>query len=112
MTTDLVQYEHACAALAAAVTADEVMKVHLTAKGIEAVARVAKNVEMQIAAVKLRTRAEAKLGDMLLEAEKQGIIVPRGRPSKPDKDSESESFPPATLKDIGVDSKLSAAARR
>jgi N6-adenosine-specific RNA methylase IME4 len=46
---------------------------------------------------------------MLIEAEKQGIIAPRGGQPK---DSAAESSPRATLKDIGIDSKLSAASRR
>jgi N6-adenosine-specific RNA methylase IME4 len=107
--TDLVRYDAACTALAAAVKADEVMSVRLEAKAIEAVARVAKNFDLEINAVKLRTRAEARLGEMLEQGERQGIIAARGRPKK---DSESECFSRATLKDIGVDPKLSAQSRR
>lgn len=111
--TDLAQYDAACAALAAAVRADEVMKVHLEAKAIEAVARVAKNFDLEINAVTLRLRAEARLGEMLEQGEAQGIIAGHGgRRQAPSQDSESVSCPPATLKDIGVDNKLSARARR
>lgn len=107
--TTLAQYDAACAALAAAVRADEVMRVRLEAKSIEAVARVAKNFDLELDAVKLRTRAEARLGEMLVEGEASGIIAARGRQPK---DSESESLTRATLKDIGVDPKLSARARK
>ena len=106
--TVLAKYEAACAALAEAVTAQEVMAVHTSAKAIEAVARVAQNFELEVQAVKLRTSAEARLGTMLAEGEAQGLIAPRGRPSR--KDSESESFP-ATLKEVGVPGKLAARAR-
>lgn len=106
--TELVRYEAACAALAAAVQADEVTSIHLEAKAIQAVARVAKNFDLEIDAVKLRTRAEVRLGEMLTEGEASGIIASRGRP----KDSDSESLPRATLKEIGVDPKLSARSRK
>lgn len=106
--TSLARYDAACAALAAAVKADEVMQVRLEAKAIEAVARVAKNLDLELDAAKLRIRAEARLGTMLVEAEEQGIIAARGRPQK---GSESEPLP-ATLKEIGVDKKLSSQARK
>ncbi len=76
--TALIQYDAACAALAAAVTADEVMAVHTSARAIEAVAKVAKNFNLEINAVKLRTRAEAELGEMLIEGEEKGIVAARG----------------------------------
>jgi N6-adenosine-specific RNA methylase IME4 len=111
--SDLIQYERACTALADAVTADEVMKVHLSAQTIQAVARVAKNLEMEIAATKLRVRAEGKLGDMLIEAERIGLIASRGGQPKPKNEgSDAEPLSKAKLKDIGVDKKLSADSRR
>lgn len=110
--TALVQYESACAALAAAVKADEVMAVHLSAKAIEAVARVARNFDLEVDAVKLRVRAEGRLGEMLLQAEEQGIVASRGGQRR-QKNEGSEAQPsPATLKDIGVDKGLSARARK
>jgi hypothetical protein len=111
--TVLAQYDAACAALAAAVKADEVMTVRLEAKAIEAVARVAKNFDLELDAVKLRTRAEARLGDMLEQGEAHGVIARRGGYRRRDEGSGSEpSSEPATLKEIGVDKKLSAQARK
>jgi N6-adenosine-specific RNA methylase IME4 len=110
VTSLLIQYDAACAALAAAVKADEVMSIRLEAKAIEAVARVARNLDLEIDAVTLRTRAEARLGEMLEQGEREGIIATRGRQSS--KDSGSESLTRATLKDIGVDPKLSAYSRK
>ncbi len=107
--TELARYDAACAALSAAVTADEVMSVHVTARAIEAVARVAKNLDLEIGATKLRTRAEARLGDMIEEGERLGIIAPRGRPRK---GSDGEPFTPATMADVGIDKKLSTRARK
>ena len=108
---ELVQYDAACAALAAAVSADEVMAVHMSARAIEAVAKVAKNFDLEINSVKLRTRAEAKLGEMLQEAESSGIIAKRGGQLK-NEGSGSEHSPPATLQEIGVDRKLAARSRK
>lgn len=108
--TELVQYDAACAALAAAVTANEVMAVHMSAKAIEAVARVAKNLDLEIDAVKLRTKAEVRLGDMLREAEEQGIFK-AGRPAK-ENGSEAEPFTRVRLREIGVDKKLSAQSQK
>ncbi len=109
--TTLTHYEAARAALERAVTSDEVMAVHLTAKAIEAVGRVAQDFDMQVKAEKLRFRAECKLGDMLLEGEASGIVAAHGS-HKRKEDSASESSRPATLKDMGIPPKLSATARR
>lgn len=111
--TELAQYDAACAALAAAVTADEVMKVHVTARSIEAVARVARNLEFEIKGARLRVRAEARLGEMLIEGERIGILAGHGGHKRREEDSAEESSSrPATLKDIGVDTKLAANARK
>jgi len=108
----LARYEAACVALAAAVKADEVMTIRLEAKAIEAVARVAKNLDLELQARKLRTRAEVRLGEMIEQGERDGIVARHGG-HKPKEDSEMEtSSRPATLKDIGVDPKLSARARK
>ena len=55
--TFLTKYDAACRALAEAVTADEVMGVRIEAQALEALARVAKNLEIEIAGRKLRVRA-------------------------------------------------------
>lgn len=106
--TALIRYEAACAALEAAVTADEVKAIHLDARGIEAVGRVAQNIEIEVKGRKLRVRAELKLGGMLDDGEKQGIIAKRGRQPK---GSDTEPLP-AKIEDVGIGKKLSARARR
>jgi N6-adenosine-specific RNA methylase IME4 len=112
--TALVRYDTACAALAEAVSADEVMAVHTTAKAIEAVARVAKNFDLEVNAVKLRVRAEARLGDMLKEAEELGLFKV-GRPPKDapaDNGSAEEPLLRVKLEEIGVDKKLSSRSQK
>lgn len=108
---DLAQYDAACAALDAAVTADEVMRVRLTAQTLEAVGRVAKNLDFEIKGLRLRTRAEAKLGDMLLEAERTGLLR-SGRPRKTENGSAEEPISRLKLAEIGVDKKLSSRAQK
>jgi N6-adenosine-specific RNA methylase IME4 len=106
--TALCKYDAACRALAEAVSADEIMTIRLEAKALEALARVAKNFELEIAARKLRVRAEVRLGEMLIEGEEKGVVAGRGRQPK---GSDAEPLP-ITLKDIGIDKKLSARARK
>lgn len=111
----LAKYETACRALAEAVSAEEVMRVHVTAAGIEMVAKMAGDFENELRAAKLRTTAAARLGDMILEGEATGIIATHGgnRKRKPDQDSARDLDPgPATLKEIGVSNRLSARARQ
>jgi N6-adenosine-specific RNA methylase IME4 len=107
----LAKYDAACRALAEAVTADEVMNIRLEAKAIEAVGRVAKNIDLEIAARTLRIRAEARLGVMIREGEEQGIIASHGGRRK-GQDSDSETCSAATLKEMGIDPKLSAQSRK
>jgi hypothetical protein len=111
--SDLTRYDAACLALSAAVTADEVMSVHLSAKAIEAVGRVANNLDLELNARKLRVRAEVRLGEMLDEGERTGIISSHGGNNrKTEQGAESEPCSRATLKQIGIDKKLSARARK
>ena len=107
----LVKYDAACRALAEAVTADEVMNVRFEAKAIEAVARVANNVDLEIQAAKLRIRAEAKLGMMLADANAKGMLHQGGRPTEKTGSGE-EPVSRLKLKEIGVDKKLSSQAQK
>lgn len=107
----LAKYDAACRALAEAVSADEVMNIRLEAKAIEAVARVAKNLDLEKAAVKLRIRAEARLGDMLAQAESQGLLH-SGRPSKDENAAATEGLSRLNLKEAGIDHKLSSRAQK
>jgi septal ring factor EnvC (AmiA/AmiB activator) len=98
--TALAKYDAACAALAAAVSADEVMRVHVTAAGIEAVARMAGDFENELKSTKLRTRAAARLGDMITEGEASGVIAKHGGKRKQDDQDDARDLDPkpATLR--------------
>jgi len=106
----LAAYDEACRALDAAVKADEVMKIRVEAKAIEAVARVAKNIDLEVNAAKLRIRAEAKLGMMLAKIQDDGLLRP-GRP-KAENGSAEEPLSRVHLAEIGVDKKLSSGAQK
>lgn len=107
--SDLALYEAAYSALQAAVNAREVLRVRVTAEGLRAVARAAGNLDFEIKAMRLRTEAEARLGEMMEVGERDGIIASHG--GKRDQDSETESCP-ATLKELGIDPKVSAQSRK
>lgn len=107
--TTLAQYERARAALAEIVNVndavsllDELAHLRLHAKRVQDRMLMADAAELQF-------KAEVRLGELLIEAEKRGFLRV-GRPKKPDPEntSEPEGF---TLKEIGVGHKLSAGAQ-
>ena len=61
--------------------------------------------------MKLRVRAEAKLGDMLAQAERDGLLH-AGRHAKHDNASTAEGFFRLNLREVGIDHKLSARAQK
>ena len=108
----LAKYDAACRALAEAVTADEVITIRDEARALEALARVAGNLDIEIYGRKLRTRAEVRLGEKLIEGQRKGTLASHGGPRTREQGSHPEPCPGLTLKDIGVKKKLSARARR
>lgn len=107
--SELALYEAAYAALQTAVDAREVLRVRVTAEGLRAVARAAGNLDFEIKAMRLRTEAEARLGEMMEVGERDGVIASHG--GKRGQDSETESCP-ATLKELGIEPKVSAQSRK
>lgn len=63
--TDLVKYDEACRALAAAVSTDEVMAIRDFAEMRAAAAKIAGNRQLEMQAVELRMRGTRRLGQML-----------------------------------------------
>ena len=102
----LAKYDAACRALAEAVTADEVITIRDEARALEALARVAGNLDIEIYGRKLRTRAEVRLGEKLIEGQRKGTLASHGRPSDKGARFAPEPCPGLTLKDIGVKKKL------
>lgn len=109
---ELTTYAAAEKALIAAVTAEQVKTVRLSAIGLQAMAKEAKNFGMIVNAVKLRVLAEAKLGGMLAEAEKQGLFRRGRNHDKKANSSEKVELTRVFVKDIGITHKLSAQAQQ
>lgn len=97
---ELVKYDAACRAVAEAVTIDEVKEITNRAEAARAYARQAKNRSMEIDAIEIRTRAERRLGEILLLLRKSGTI------------GQGRGGHDIHLVDLGVDQNISGAAQR
>lgn len=96
----LVIYDEACRAIAAARSIDEVKEITNRAEAARAYARQAKNKELEINAIEIRVRAERRLGEMLLVL-REDRVIGQGRGGSLIK-----------LADIGVDKNISGGAQR
>lgn len=105
----LIKYDAACRALAEAKTVDEVKDFRDKGKAIEAYAKQANNRDLQADAAEIILKAERRLGQLLAKMPKnkgaKGSIV-TGSKRVPVKDEAP------TLKDMGVDKKLSARSQK
>lgn len=105
--TELVKYNEACRALAAARSTDEVKSIRDKAIAIRAYARQAKNKSLEADAFEIRLRAERRLGEMMV-ADKDNRASHGG-----DKKSKvSEKLLKPTLSEIGIDGNLAHRARQ
>lgn len=102
--TSLVLWKNARKALAHALTVDEVKDIRDKAEAVRAYAQMARDRQMEADAAELRARAERRLGVMISDMKDKGEIR-EGR--HPKNGSETEPFP-VTLKELGIDKKLSA----
>ena len=108
--TELVKYEAAKIALAAAKSTDEVKKIHNVASAMKAYARQANDRQMEVDASEIRIRAERRLGEMIREQGEAGQLAKAGRPkigSEPDPISKTP-----TLAAVGIDKHLADRARK
>lgn len=107
--TSLAQYSAARAALAEATRVEQILPLRQQMAHIKLHARHVQDRELLADATEIQIRAERRLGELLLEAERSGFMRP-GRPKIRDiNPAEVEGF---TLKDIGVSHKLSATAQQ
>lgn len=108
--TSLAQYDRARAALAEATRVDEVLPLRAQMEHIKLHARHVQDRELMADATEIQIRAERKLGFLLSEAKKAGLLK-ASRPKKPDpiKPADEEGF---TLKEIGVTEKLSSTSQK
>lgn len=109
----LVQYNAACAAVAAAKSTDEAKNWRDRAEAMRAYAHQSKNRQLEIDAAEIRIRAERRLGQLIAEQKATVGLATGGRPYQ---DTGSTTAPVEThrptLADIGVDKKLSAHSQK
>lgn len=119
--SELALFDVAREALAEAVKIDEVKSVRDRAQQAKLYARQAKDKTLLANASALQLRAERRLGELIIAAKEAGEISRGGRPRDDDSDGDGfqetsaetvEVLRPATLKEIGVDHKLSSTAQR
>ncbi len=106
--TALAQYEQARAALAEAVRIDQVLSIRDELDHVKLYARQIQDRELLADAAAFQLRAERRLGQLLLAAREAGQLAEKGRRPK----AAADELQPATLKDIGVDFKLSSKAAK
>jgi len=99
---ELVKYEAACRAVAEARSIDEVKEITNRAEAARAYAKQAKNRSMEIDAIEIRTRAERRLGEIILDLRKQGHC----------KQGVRTVSNPIRLGELGIDSNISGPAQR
>lgn len=98
MATDLVRYDAACKALAAAKRVDEAKTIKDKAEALRAYARQAKNPQLEADAWEIRKRAEDKLGELSAALDK-AHKVGRGSKVQLPKDGKLKA---KALKDAGI----------
>ena len=72
MSTELVKYNEACRALAAASRVDEAKNIRDRAEAVRAYAKQAKNLDLERQAIEIRLRAERRTGELLIETKANG----------------------------------------
>lgn len=104
VSVQLVKYEAACHALAAAKAIDEVKDIHDKAEAMRAYGKQAKNRDLEVDAAEIRMRAERRLGQMLIVSPKNTGSRGIGKSGVPPKHP--------TFQDAGIDKKLSSRAQK
>ena len=108
--TSLIKYEAARAALAAAVSFDEVKDWADKAEAMRVYARQAEDVQMEQDAAEIRLRAIRRFGDLERQLHAEGLFHKGGRPRETGHQSEPVSNR-ITLKDLGVNKRFSVQAQ-
>jgi hypothetical protein len=115
--TDLVLYEAARTALAAAKSVDEVKKVLNEAAAIAAYSKIARDRTLEADAIEIRKRAERRLGEMMREQKAAGLMAkpnPAGENQHTKKNGSGlvkTQSTAITLTDAGIDKNLATRAR-
>lgn len=106
----LVKYEALKAAIAAAMTFEEIKDIRDKAEALRIYARMANDEQLELDTAEIRARAERRIGE-LMEAQSGAGFLPEGRPKKNGSNSTrlSKSI---TLAEMGIDKHLADRARR
>jgi len=119
MNAVLVRYEAARAALAECRRVDEAKNIRDTAEAMRLYARQARDMAMELDAWEIRTRAERRLGEMLIAAREAGQLREgRNWPEQAARNSNGSAPEPlelparVILKEAGIDKKLSSASQK
>lgn len=106
---NIVKYDAACQAIAAACAIDEVKDIRDKAEAMQVYARQAKNFEMENQATRIRLRAERRAGELLAAAKADGKRH-NGRGNNPKKKLESEPRTPTppTLSELNISKRQSS----
>ena len=107
MTSHLVRYEAALAAVAAARSVDEVKDIRDKAAAMAAYARMAKDKQLELDAAEIRIRATRRVGEMMAVQPKAA----GGQPYQSTGVSKTLVERPATLAETGIDKNLAKDAR-
>lgn len=102
---NLVKYDAACHALAAARSVDEVKSIRDKAIAIKAYARQCKNKDLEADAFEIRKRAERRLGEMMAEQ-------PKAQGKRTDLGFSKTQVGKTTLAEAGIDKNLADRARK
>lgn len=78
----LFLYDSACAAVAAAISVDEVLELNSRAEAVRAYAKQARNRDLEIQATEIRIRALRRLGQLLNSIRIDGSIEPGASPKE------------------------------
>jgi len=108
----LARYDAACHAIAAAHAVDEVKEIRDRAVAIKAYARQANNKDLEIKASELRFRAERRIGVLINEMDRLGLIAKGGQPYQRSGSTGSVLDPVETLAEKGIDKHLADRARK
>ncbi len=113
MTGAILKYDEARQLLADAVAIDEVASIRNKAEALRIYARQAKDRQGEIDFAQIRFRAERRLGEFI-SGQKEGVGLAKGgkpyQDATPSDEEEVERTP--TLKEVGIDHKLSSKAQR
>ena len=116
VVTQLIRYDAACRAIAAAKSVDEAKAIHDKAEALRVYYRQANNREMEANCAEIRIRAKRRAGELIIE-QKQTVGLNRGTAGKgrPVKGGSAKAPPKdlrPTLREIGVkDKKFSTSAQ-